>query len=123
VKQAVMLLWCRDSHIHLKLFGYTNSIVLEDLDVGEAMLKSFVAVKKEKPRVFQVLLLDNDDDEDVEVQEAEQVDFVGVEKHLAHGGSVFITSKRSQKVSLSKDKKRRNRSKTRKVKAFYLNQV
>ena len=33
------------------------------------MLKSLVAVKKEKPLLFQVLLLRNDDNEDVEVQE------------------------------------------------------
>ena len=69
------------------------------------MLKSLITVKKEKPRMFQVLLLGNDDSQDVEVQETEQVDFARVEKHLAHGGSVFITSKNSQKITLPRDKK------------------
>lgn len=74
--------------------------------------------------MFQVLLLGNDDSEDIEVQEAEQVDFAKVEKHLAHGGSVFITSKRSQKIALPRNgKTRRNRNETRGVTAFYFNRV
>ena len=67
------------------------------------MLKSIVAVKKEKARVFQVLLLDNDANEDVEVQESKNVDFAKVEEHLAHGGSVFITSKNSQKLAMPRE--------------------
>ena len=79
---------------------------------------------KEKPRVFQVLLLGNDDSEAVEVQEAEQVDFVKVEKHLAHGGSVFITSKSAQKIALPRDgKTHRNRNAPRGATAFYFNRV
>jgi hypothetical protein len=70
------------------------------------MLNSIVTVKEDKPRMFQVLLLDNDESEDVEVEEAEHVDFERVEEHLAHGGSVFITSKRSQKIVASREKKR-----------------
>ena len=69
------------------------------------MLKSVITVREDKPRMFQVLLLDNDGSEDVEVEEAEHVDFDRVEEHLAHGGSVFITSKRSQKIMASRDKK------------------
>jgi hypothetical protein len=88
------------------------------------MLKSLIEVKREKPRVFQVLLLDNDRSDDVEVQEAEQVDFERIEKHLADGGSVFITSKNSQKVVPPKDKKsHRNVNKSRKVTAFYFTRV
>ncbi len=71
------------------------------------MLKSLVAVKKEKQLLFQVLLLGNDDSEDVEVQEGKYVDFAKVEKHLAHGGAVFITSKNSQKIAPLRDKKTR----------------
>jgi hypothetical protein len=82
------------------------------------MLKSLIGIKKEKAQVFQVLLLNNDDGEDVEVQEAEQVDFVRVREHLAHGGSVFITSKTSQKIALPRDKKAH-----RKVTAFYFNHI
>jgi hypothetical protein len=61
-------------------------------------VKNFFPLKN-KPRVFQVLLLDNSS-HDVEIQEAEQVDFLRVEEHLAHGGAVFITSKNSQKIPL-----------------------
>ena len=47
--------------------------------------------------MFQVLLLDNDASDDVEVREADQVDFFQVKKHLKNGGSVFITRIDSQK--------------------------
>lgn len=72
------------------------------------MLQS-IAVKKEKPRVFQVLLLDNGDSQDIHVQEAEQIDFVSVERHLMEGGSVFITSKKSQKLLFRNTKAHRNK--------------
>ena len=69
------------------------------------MLKSLITIREGKPRMFQVLLLDNDESEDVKVEEAEHVDFERIEEHLAHGGSVFITSKSSQKIMASRDKK------------------
>jgi hypothetical protein len=78
------------------------------------MLNNAFAVKKEKSPVFQVLLLDNNASQEVEVQEAEQVDFVRVQEHLARGGSVFITSKNSQKIVPPKGKNAKN------VTAFYL---
>lgn len=88
------------------------------------MLKSVITVKKEKAaRVFQVLLLDNDANENVEVQESKCVDFSRVEEHLAHGGSVFITSKNSQKLAMPRDKAERNKNKKRKVRGFYFNHV
>ena len=71
----------------------------------KAMLKSLITIREDKPRMFQVLLLDNDESEDVKVEEAEHVDFERIEEHLAHGGSVFITSKRSQKIMASRNKK------------------
>jgi hypothetical protein len=55
--------------------------------------------ENKKAPVFQVLLLDNDASDDVEVQEAEQVNFFQVKEHLKNGGSVFITSKDSQKIA------------------------
>ena len=55
-----------------------------------------------KPSMFQVLLLYNSQSEDVEVQEAEQVDFSAVKEHLRNGGSVFITSKNNQKIEHQK---------------------
>ena len=68
------------------------------------MLKDSIAAKKTKTPMFQVLLLDNDSSDDVEVQEAYEVDFFQVEKHLRNGGSVFITSKGSQKQLCPKAK-------------------
>jgi hypothetical protein len=77
-------------------------------------LKNLLANKKTNPPVFQVLLLDNDASEDVEVQEAKQVDFFQVKEHLKNGGSVFITSKGSQKLVYPKAKALLNYSKSRK---------
>ena len=59
--------------------------------------------KKIKPSIFQVLLLNNKS-QDVEVQESEQVDFSQVKQHLKNGGSVFITSKNTQKISCHKNR-------------------
>jgi hypothetical protein len=39
------------------------------------MLKNLIEAKKEKQLMFQVLLLNNDNSQKVEVQEAKQVDF------------------------------------------------
>jgi len=69
------------------------------------MLKNLAEAKKEKAKLFQVILLNNDATQGVEVQEAEHVDFLRVQKHLKYGGSVFITSKNSQKLSFPKGKR------------------
>jgi len=82
------------------------------------MLKSLIEVKKEKPWEFQVLLLNNDASQEVEVREAKQVDFLRVQEYLAHGGSVFITSTSSQKLTMPNEKNLpRNKNDTRKVTA------
>jgi len=78
-------------------------------------LKASVATKKLKTTTFQVLLLDNDAAENVEVQEAEQVNFVQVKAHLKNGGSVFITSKDRQKQPYSCAKAQRNYSRSRRT--------
>ena len=78
--------------------------------------------KKSKPSVFQVLLLDNDAGEDVEVQESKQVDFFQVKEHLKNGGSVFITSRGSQKLSYPKAKAQQNYSKSRRTCGFLFRQ-
>jgi len=75
-------------------------------------LKNSVANTKARAR-FQVLLLDNDGSEDVEVQEAGHVDFLQVKKHLKNGGSVFITTKDTQKQLYPKAKAQLNYSKSR----------
>ena len=81
------------------------------------MLKSLIEVKKENCRMFQVLLLNNDASQEVEVQEGKHVDFLKVQEHLAHGGSVFITSKNSQKIAPPKEKN------ARRVTALYLDHL
>jgi len=89
------------------------------------MLKSLIEVKKENCRIFQVLLLNNDASQEVEVQEANEVDFLRVQEHLKQGGSVFITSKNSQKLNITEEMKRarRNRIKMKTVTAFYFDHV
>ncbi len=74
--------------------------------------------KRIKPSVFQVLLLDNDAGDDVEVQEAKQVNFCQVKAHLKNGGSVFITSKGAQKLSYPKAKAQQNYSRSRQTYGF-----
>jgi hypothetical protein len=54
---------------------------------------------------YQVLLLNNGKSQDVKVQETDRIDFRQVENYLRHGGSVFITSKRSQKLAPPKKNK------------------
>lgn len=87
------------------------------------MLKGVVEAKKEKVRVFQVLMLNNDASQKVEVQEDEQVDFLRVQEHLQQGGSVFITSKRSQKIALPKEKKALRNKSDKKRLVFYFDHL
>lgn len=88
------------------------------------MLKEILEVKRAVPQVFQVLLLGNDASQDVEVEENEQVDFLRIQEHLNRGGSVFITSKRSQKIAPPKPQKapRKNLG-TVTATAFYFDHV
>jgi hypothetical protein len=76
-----------------------------------------IAIQKKtcKPSTFQVLLLDNNPSQDVEVQEAEQVDYSAVKEHLRNGGSVFITSKRTQKITYPKSNSQANYSRSRRT--------
>ena len=76
-------------------------------------MSNLILNKKTKVPLFQVLLIDNDASEDVEVQEAKQVNFLRVKEHLKNGGSVFITSKRSQKIVQPKTKAQLNYNKSR----------
>ena len=78
--------------------------------------------KKTGPSVFQILLLDKDDDEDVEVQESKKVNFFQVKEHLKNGGSVFITSKGSEKITYPKDKAQQNYSRSRRTCGFLFRQ-
>ena len=78
-------------------------------------MKDSVANKKAKTPLFQVLLLENDTSDDVEIQEADQVDFFQVKQHLKNGGSVFITSKTSQKQLLPRSRAQQNYSQARRT--------
>jgi hypothetical protein len=78
--------------------------------------------KRTRPFIFQVLLLENDASEDVAVQEAKQVDFSQVKEHLKNGGSVFITSKGSQKLSVPKAKAQQNYNRSRRTCGFLFQQ-
>jgi len=89
------------------------------------MLNEILEAKGEKSRVFQVLLLHNDANQEVEVQEAEEVDFLRVQEHLRQGGSVFITSKNSQKLMMPKKKEEvhRNTNNMKILTTFYFGHV
>jgi hypothetical protein len=78
-------------------------------------LKTAAQRKTGKPSQFQVLLLDNDASQDVEVWEAEDVDFCHVKKHLRNGGSVFITSRASQKIRVPQPTAQVNYNRSRKT--------
>jgi hypothetical protein len=78
--------------------------------------------KKVESSLYQVLLLDNSKNQDVTVQEAEQVDFCVVKEHLKNGGSVFITSRTEQKISLPKSRAQINYSRSRRTMGFLFHQ-
>jgi hypothetical protein len=89
----------------------------------KGMMNGILEAKGEKSRVFQVMLLHNTSE--VEIEEEEQVDFLRVQEHLRHGGSVFITSKNAQKINPPKEKKKaqQNRNEMKTVTAFYFDHV
>lgn len=65
-------------------------------------MKGLSGSKKTTQPLFQVLLLDNTAELDVSVHESPRVDFCTVKEHLKNGGSVFITSKKRQKIKRPK---------------------
>jgi len=77
------------------------------------MLEEILEAKREKLCVFQVLLLHNDASQEVEILEAEEVDFPRIQDHLKEGGSVFVTSKNSQKLPMPKEQEARHQNKKR----------
>jgi len=78
-------------------------------------MKTSFANKKMKTPMFQIMLLENNATDEVEVQEAEEVNFFQVKEHLRNGGSVFITSKSSQKQPYPRAEAQRNYSKSRRT--------
>ena len=89
------------------------------------MLSEILNVNSDKARIFQVLLLSNDTSQDVKIEETNDVDFQKIQEHLKHGGSVFITSKNSQKLYIPKEMKKaqRKKNKTKTVTAFYFDHI
>ena len=84
------------------------------------MFGEVLSMEKHSSRKFQVLFLRNDSS-DVEIHEVGQVDYLTVQEHLEQGESVFITSRKSQKIRPPRQKIRSSRpSKTRLATAFYL---
>jgi len=72
--------------------------------------------------MFQVLLLENNENQDVSIQEAEQIDFSQVKEHLQNGGSVFITSTEAQKVNRHNTKAQVNYMRARRNVGFIFRQ-
>jgi len=85
-------------------------------------VRDFILSRKPKPSVFQVLLLDNGESEDVEVLEGEDVNFYQVKEHLKNGGSVFITSRADQKIEDTRNRSQQNCSHSRRKPGFLFRQ-
>jgi hypothetical protein len=80
------------------------------LDFGiTAKHSQSVARELEKRPVFQLIFLNNDEDQSVKVKEVDEIDFVEVKMRVEKGDSVFITKRENEKIdvsSLSKEKKK-----------------
>ena len=61
------------------------------------MLRSNLQTNEDKS-MFQLLFLKDDENQSVEVEEVEEIDFRKVKEHLEQGESVFITPKRREKA-------------------------
>jgi len=61
------------------------------------MLRKVIQVDEERP-VFQLFFLKDNENQSVEIEEIEEIDFRGVKERLEQGESVFITLKREEKV-------------------------
>jgi len=62
--------------------------------------RNLVEIDEGKP-LFQLFFLRDNEDQSVEVEEVEEIDFREVKKHLENGESVFITLKRKEKSEKS----------------------
>ncbi|MCW4055120.1 MAG: hypothetical protein NWE84_09445 [Candidatus Bathyarchaeota archaeon] len=87
------------------------------------MMEEEIEIDGDKSELFQVLLLHDDDF--VEVKEARKIDFIEVRNHLLIGGSVFITSKTSQKLRVPKraDYTYRNTNEIKTIATFFIDQI
>jgi hypothetical protein len=90
-----MLLLCY-SHTYLKV--HTSKL---ELRACEKLLSKEVVKVYEEDQMFQLFFLKNNEEQSVEVEEVEEIDFAEVKKHIERGESVFITHKRREKMDAS----------------------
>jgi hypothetical protein len=90
-----MLLLC---HSHTYLKAYTSRL---ELRACEGLVSRKVTKVYEEEPLFQLFFLNDDEDQSVEVEEVEEIDFTEVKKHIERGESVFITRKRGEKLDAS----------------------
>ena len=62
------------------------------------VLRNVIKVNEEK-QLFQLFFLKDDEDQSVEIEEVEEIDFREIKNRLKQGESVFITRKRKQKFN------------------------
>ena len=114
-----------DNHIYLKL-NQTNLKVVREIGQEKIILQEFLQINNKEKYTYQTMLLENDTSTEVEIHEAKEVDFGRIQEHLRRGGSVFITSKHSQKLPMPNTPRRRLHSKrkaARTVTALFLDHV
>jgi len=70
------------------------------VEVTRLISRTSVEIDEEKP-LFQLFFLRNNEDQSVEVEEVEEIDFRKVKERLEEGESVFIAPKRKEKVETS----------------------
>ncbi len=63
-------------------------------------LRKVVEINEEKS-IFQLFYLKEDEDQNVDVEEVEKIDYGEIEKRLEQGESVFIVPKHKQKLNTS----------------------
>jgi hypothetical protein len=90
-----MLLLC---HSHTYLKAHASKL---ELRACEKLLSKEVTKVYEKEALFQLFFLKNNEEQSVEVEEVEEIDFAEVKKHIERGESVFITHKRREKMDAS----------------------
>ncbi len=62
--------------------------------------RKITKVYEEDP-LFQLFFLKDDQNQSVEIEEVEEIDFTEVKKRIERGESVFITRKREEKLDAS----------------------
>jgi len=63
------------------------------------LLRHIVEIRKGKP-LYQIFFLKNDEDQSVNVQESEVIDFEEIKKRLDLGESIFIIRKNPQQLNV-----------------------